>query len=250
MRKLLTHRYTGPALALAGFICLSAVQAEVVLAAAKVSNINGPIAKPAKSVPHINTVLANVEEKFATVKDISGVVHLEQMSSDGSAVQAQTTVQARLPNLLRLRFSKPEAFADTIYVLDRKENKVMQYSPITEQVIITSIDQVLSERYVPTTVEQLFSLPSPNDYDLVVLGTENNRGQNLVQISARAKADSASPTFQFWIDQGQWLVSRMKIYDANGQLLFSIDLRDVKLNQNLSETQLKKMPSGAVPVYR
>ncbi|MGI6609666.1 MAG: LolA family protein [Limnochordia bacterium] len=212
---------------------------------------------PAKSktaspqdAPSIATVLHNVEARFADVKDIAGIVDLEQFGGDGSAVQAQTTVQATLPNLLRLSFVKPETFAGTLYVLDRKTNQVMQYSPITEQVIVSSIDQALSERFVPTTVEQLFSLPSPEDYDLTVFATETSGKQKLVGISAKAKRDPESPCFHFWIDQATWMVARMHVFDVQGQPLFTIVLRDIKVNQNLAEAQLKKMPFGAITVYR
>lgn len=250
MNKAQLHRYTRHALALALLICFSAPDSTMA-ATPRVSPVPMGRATPTpKAAPSIATVLANVEQRLSGIQDISGTVDLEQVSGDGSVVQAQTTVQARLPNLMRLSFTKPEAFAGSIYVLDRKENKVMQYSPITEQVIISGIDQVLSERYVPTTVEQLFSLPSPDDYELAVLGTESSGSQDLVCVSARARADKESPIFHFWIDQQQWMVSRMKVFDAQGQLLFTIALRDMRFNRNLTDAQLRKMPPGAVPVYR
>lgn len=202
-----------------------------------------------KAAVTINTVLDKMTARFADIKDISGNVDLEQVAADGTVIKAVTSVQACLPNLLRIKFEKPETFAGSIYVIDRKANKVMTYSPITEQVIISSIDQVISERYVPTTVEQLFSLPSPNDYTLTVVGTETKGNTSLVHITAKAKKAGDNQLFHFWINQDQWLVDRMQIFD-NGKLLFTISLRDVKLNQNLSEAALKRMPAGAVSVYR
>lgn len=205
---------------------------------------------PQQDAPSIATVLHNVEARFANVRDITGIVDLEQFSSDGSVVKAQTTVQATLPNLLRLSFAKPETFAGMLYVLDRKTNQIMQYSPITEQVIVSSIDQALSERFVPTTVEQLFSLPSPDDYDLTVFATQTPDKQPLIGVMAKAKEAPDSPFFHFWIDQATWMVARMQVFEAQGQPLFSIVLRDVKVNQNLAEAQLRKMPYGAITVYR
>ena len=207
-------------------------------------------AMPPRNAPSIATILHNVENCFSEIKDITGVVDLEQYSADGSIVQVQTTVQAVLPSLLRLDFVKPETFAGTFYVLDRNTNQIMQYSPITEQVIVSSIEQTLSERFVPTTVEQLFSLPSPDDYDLTVLSTETSGKQNLVGVLAKAKNDAASPYFHFWIDQETWIVSRMHVFDAQGQPLFKIQLRDIKINRSLVEAQLKRLPAGAITVYR
>lgn len=203
-------------------------------------------AMPTRNAPSIAAILHNVENCFSEIKDLTGVVDLEQYSTDGSVVQVQTTVQAVLPSLLRLDFVKPETFAGTFYVLDRNTNQIMQYSPITEQVIVSSIEQTLSERFVPTTVEQLFSLPSPEDYNLSVLSTE----QHLVGVLAKAKNDPASPYFHFWIDQDTWIVSRMHVFEAQGQPLFTIRLRDVKINRSLVEAQLKRLPARAVTVYR
>lgn len=205
---------------------------------------------PPKDAPDIDTILASLQDRFADVKDIVGVVDLQQFSADGSIVNGQTRVQACLPNLLRLSFVKPETFAGTLYVLDRKTNQVMQYSPITDQVMVSSIDQVLSERFVPTTVEQLFSLPSTDDYDLAVFDTEKNGKQKLVGVWAQAKEDSQAPFFHFWIDEGSWIIARMHVFDAQGQRLFTMVLRDVETNQNLREAQLRRMPPGAVTVYR
>jgi outer membrane lipoprotein-sorting protein len=145
---------------------------------------------------------------------------------------------------------KPETFAGAIYVIDRKTNQVMQYSPITEQVIVSGIDQVISERFVPTTVEQLFSLPSPEDYNLTIVGTETKGNQTLINVSAKPKKNGDNTTFSFWIDQSQWFVQRMKVYGSDGKLLFTINLSDIKTNQNLTEAALKKMPPGAMTIYR
>ncbi len=193
----------------------------------------------------IDTVLTKVEERFAGMTDLSGIVDLEQYTTDGTVVAAQTTVKALFPGLLRLEFVQPETFAGSIYVIDRDKDQVMQYSPITEQVLISKVDQVISERYVPTTVEQLFSLPSPDDYDLTIIKTE----KNLVNVSARPKNNGDTASYRFWIDQNQWMVQRMQVFDGN-TLLFTITLSKIVCNSNLNATVLRKMPAGAIPVYR
>ena len=42
----------------------------------------------------------------------------------------------------------------------------------------------------------------------------------------------------------------MHVFDAQGQPLFKIQLRDIKINRSLVEAQLKRLPAGAITVYR
>jgi outer membrane lipoprotein-sorting protein len=193
----------------------------------------------------IDTIIAKVEERFTDIADLSGLVDLKQFTSDGAVVAAQTTVKAVLPGLLRLEFVNPETFAGSIYVVDRDKDQVIQYSPITEQAVISSIDQVIAERFVPTTVEQLFSLPSPDDYLLTLEGNQ----KNLLQVSARPKQKDDTFSYQFWIDQDQWMVQRMQVFDA-GTLLFEITLSNIVVNNRFNASQLRGMPAGAIVIYR
>jgi outer membrane lipoprotein-sorting protein len=228
-------------------VLLTAISCLIAVASSSTALAAVPVKPPAGSSNGItiDTILAQVEERFEDIYDLSGLVDLKQYTSDGTVVAAQTTVDALLPGLLRLEFVNPETFAGAIYVIDRDKDQVIQYSPITEQAIVSSIDQVIAERFVPTTVEQLFSLPSPDDYDLTLVGTQ----QSLLHVSARPKKADDTFSYHFWIDKEQWMVQRMQVFDA-GALLFEIMLSGIVTNSGFSATQLRSMPAGAIMIYR
>jgi len=220
------------ALALAVAIC-AALSGQAFAASATVTTL-----------PSIDSVLASIEKAFTTIKDITGSVDVDQVQVDGSVIKAKAKVEAMMLGMLRMTFLEPETFADSIFVFDKNNNIAIQYSPITEQAIYQRIEQVLTDRSIFRSVDQLFSLPSPTDYDLKVIDSEVRNGVNHLLITAKSKNGSDSMFYQFWINQQTWLVTKLTIADKNGKLTMTITLSNIKTNLNLKETTLKKMPPG------
>ncbi len=202
------------------------------------------------SLPTIEAILENIDTAFAQISDISGQVDVEQIYADGSVVQAQVKVDALLSGVLRMTFLKPDTFAGSIFIFNKKSNRAIQYSPLTEQAINQSIDQVLTDRSVFASVDQLFSLPSPDDYELTVLAVETINKVSHVVVSAQSKTDSDSWRYRFWINQQTWLASKLQITDKDNKPVMVISINGIKLNQNLKEATLNKLPAGTQYINR
>ncbi len=196
------------------------------------------------ATPTIDVILANIEAKLATVKDISATLDAEQFSQDGSVTKMRLAVRAKLPDQMRVEFLSPETLAGMLYIFDQKANQATCYTPITEQAIITPIDNLLKAVNMSTSAKDLFGLPPKDTHDLAVVETSGN----LVRVSAKPKA--GGPVLHIWVDQQQWLVSRIDVYNAGGRLEIRTTLSGIKLNQGITDAQLRKLPAGTIVVRR
>ncbi len=198
-----------------------------------------------RAIHDAQDIMERVSEALNRIQDIQARVQIVQPGQTSSLSTAVVDVKAKLPNLFRVTYIKPDAFTDMFYVIDRDNRRVDAYYPVTDTVVRQRLDKVLAERSLPVAdPQQLLQLPSPESYDLKLTGTESLDRVLHYIVEARPKAANGT-VYRFWVDGQRWLISRVEGTDERGRQLVQVRLTQVRVNQGLAENDLRRLPPGA-----
>ena len=135
-----------------------------------------------------------------------------------------------------------------------------------DQIIIVS-DGEFAWSYIPATNEvikmELPDIPEPtksdcinaigeflNSTNVTLLRVENIDGRTayLLETSSKEK-DGAYPMInrtKIWVDKETWMPLRYEMYDGDGNLTAKIEIRDLKVNSGIPDSEFKfEIPDGA-----
>lgn len=195
----------------------------------------------------LDELVERVNHSLQQIQDISFHVELTR-PLDGMLLSGTAQVAALPPHLFRISYLRPEIYQGTIIVVDQAKDEVQWYLPITEQVVHMSIDRFLAQHALPVQAEQLFQLPSPEDY--ILRTHEADPAAASMVVSARSRHDPSEAEFHFRIDLDQYLITGMTMFNSEGVVEIALDATSFRLNQGLTQAQLLRMPAGADRIYR
>lgn len=199
----------------------------------------------------LEAILQNVQASLDQTRDIEQILAMEiHQPARGTTTRAEGRVLAILPGLFRLDFLSPDMLAGISVVVDLAANEVRQFQPVTEQVIVQAWDQLARERSFELELEHWFGVPDPQRFALKRVADQQIGGTRYIVLDGTAKQPSAAARYEFLINPERWWVDGLRLFDADGQLLFSAWVTDITFNQGLGEGQLRALPPGAEVVYR
>lgn len=191
-------------------------------------------------------IAAKVQQTLRSLQDISLIAQIEQVdAAEGAPTSAEILFQAKLPDLFRLTYRRPEALAGTVQLIDRHRNEVRTYLPITETIIVQDLDEALRAQGLVVDPEQLLTLPTENGFQLSLVGSETREGVSYAIVAARRAEDPPGMSYRFWVDQALWLFTRIEVL-RDEQVFLTVRLVDIALNQGIADQTLAALPRGAV----
>lgn len=81
-----------------------------------------------------------------------------------------------------------------------------------------------------------------------LLGTENIDGKNayVLELTPSEKNESLQWKSKIWVDRENWMLLRSEIYDNKENIYLEIEIRDMKLNTGIPDSEFEfKVPDGA-----
>ena len=74
------------------------------------------------------------------------------------------------------------------------------------------------------------------EYKITLLGTEENDGKRFYIVDMLPlNPKSQYSDVMLWVEEGFWLPSKMELYESDGEVVNTIELKNVKLNKSLSD---------------
>lgn len=204
-------------------------------------------AAEAYTVEHIVEQLSNRVEQ---VQDLSATISFTRISArDGSKTEGIIRLEAVFPDVIRATFLRPELWEGALFILDAEQNTFTQYWPTTGQADLFALDEVLKEvggprALIPLTPEDLFTLPSPEEFDLEIaeIASHNEREYAVVEATPKVGGDR----YRLWVDTLDWLVTRIESIGPGGSVKDAADATGIQINQGILTSPLRALPPGSI----
>lgn len=204
-------------------------------------------AAEAYTVDHIVEQLSNRVEQ---VQDLSATISFVRISArDGSKTEGTIRLEAVFPDVIRATFLRPELWEGALFILDAEQNAFTQYWPTTGQADVFALDETLKEvggprALIPLTPEDLFTLPSPEEFDLEIVEIANHDAREFAVVEATPKV--GGDRYRLWVDTLDWLVTRIESIGPDGKVKDSADATGIKINESIPKAPLRALPPGSV----
>lgn len=220
----------------------------------------------ASELPTIESIRDQLESRLDDLKDIRTILTLKQYDPKTKAVvnEAEMELQAVLPSVARLTFRRPDILRGNVYVLDYAADEVYSYYPLFDLAECSRLDAFLETSPMQPAIDGLFSLPNGDDLGRIdVLGVEKLDGAEYVVLrvepSERVLSEGlddlledtlqsamglqvemgASDIMYVWVDLDQHFIRQMKVFNADDELVVSVEANGVSMDQGLSSSTLK-----------
>lgn len=199
----------------------------------------------------VDFIVERLNHRIEQVKDLSATISFVRVSArDGSRMEGTIRLEAVFPSVIRATFLRPELWEGALFILDAETNTFTQYWPTTGQADLFALDETLKEvggsrALVPVTPEDLFTLPSPEEFDLKIVEVRKGNGREYAVVEATAKAGAAE-RYRLWVDTLDWLVTHIETLGSDGRVKDSADATEIKINQGLPAAPLRALPPGTV----
>ena len=157
-------------------------------------------------------------------------------------------VRAIFPNLARASWIKPDILSGIFWILDTERNRFTQYQPTTGQAQHHPLSEVVSDQApIPLTPEQLFSLPSAEQFSLEVIGHSTAKDDPWAVV--RAVDNNSSKEYRVWVDLDAWMVTQMESLGPDGSLELSAQAHNIQINQGITPAELRRLPPGTQEIH-
>ncbi len=202
----------------------------------------------------VDEIFANSQAVMDKAKTMSLNMAMTQVAPDKSEMKIRATILGdRGLGIYRITMLEPAAMADQVIVIDTKAKKMRMYMPVSNQIIVRSLDEGgagAAPGGMGFDFSRLSQLPSQKDYDIKLTSVQKTSSGDVYVLSVTAKKKGAqggisTGTQKVWIRSDDWMVSKVELYDDKGQLQGTILLQDLKLNPKLTKTQLTQLPKDA-----
>lgn len=195
----------------------------------------------------LDEIANELKYRLESVSDVTAQVTFAQFSEkDGSKNEGMLKLEAIFPDLIRATWNSPEIYSGVFFILDTTKNTYTEYVPAMGEAHRLPLDQVIDQQSViQLAPEQLFSLPSADDYNLKLINSVADLPSGYVIVEAVEKIERAQ-VFTMWVDTSRWLITRIEERDKDGRLVRLAEATNIRVNQNLNENTLRLLPPGTV----
>lgn len=188
-------------------------------------------------------IVEQMQEKEASIQDYSYTMQITSYFGNQTKEIEIQTLQKK-PDKTKTVTIKPEEEAGSIavvdgefmWVYDLKTNKVIKME-MPDTPILGEID------YAGIISEFL------NKRDVSLLGMEeiDGRPTYLLETKPREKEEGLLiGRIKFWVDKETWMFLRYEMYDSNGDLSIKFEIRDLKIDQGIPDSEFVfEVPEGA-----
>lgn len=198
----------------------------------------------------VDYIVEHLNQRVEQMRDLSAVISWVRIGArDGSRTEGSVRIEAVFPHVIRATFLGPSLWEGVVYILDAEQNALTEYIPTTGQANVYALDEVLRDlggtrAIIPVSPEELFTLPSPDEFHLAVVDVKEENGREYAVVDAASKA--GAERYRLWVDTVDWIVTRIESIGSDGNLKEAADAIEVKMNQGITEAPLRALPAGAV----
>ncbi len=206
------------------------------------------------------TGLGGVSAQTATVSDILSRLDAAQKGArdisfrvsgtanlQGGAQKVDLSVQT-IPasGLARLVFAAPDALADNIVVVDRKE--VRNYLYLTNQVTVTSLSRsAAGAGMTGLDLTQIGNFSTfLKTYDVKLVSTSGAAGSRLYGLEGVPRQAGVNENkARIYISEAGWRPTRVQLLGAADKVTADLNISSYKLNAGLTSARLRTLPKDA-----
>ena len=206
---------------------------------------------PGEAAPSVEALLAEAQDKWQELVDISLFLSVRQYDGQGSLTgELSGRVWASRPyRIMRLEVVEPDILEDQVFVLNEVEQTLKIYMPVTEQILVRNLEQVSQEQGLDVDFERLTKLPSQDNFNIELIRTEKagESNQYVLRVEGRegTPGEEVPGVQYFWVDAVDLLPRRIEAYGEDGCLLGVLTIGDVAINPNLALEDLTYLPEDA-----
>lgn len=216
-------------------------------------------------------ILGRARASLEAVRDAQARIEAESLDARGRRVRSVLVAwMLRSPAILRVEVLEPSMLAQQVYVIDRQQQTMKVYLPVTHQVVVQNLAQAMENSQLPMAVELdqvLGMLAKLDDRRVTLRGTERQDGRphhvlefSTADLVGPQAAPSLNPSppgqaasrlppqasfVRVWVDGSTWLPDRVVAYESSGHAIASVELTEVTINTGLQAQQLRRLPDDA-----
>ncbi|NLN17475.1 MAG: outer membrane lipoprotein-sorting protein [Firmicutes bacterium] len=206
---------------------------------------------PGKAALSVEALLAEAQDKWQELVDISLFLSVRQYDGQGSLTgELSGWVWASQPyRVMRLEVTEPDILEDQVFVLNEVEQTLRIYMPVTEQVLVRNLGEISREQGLDVDFERLTKLPSQENFDVELVRTEKvgEAEQYVLRVQGRegTPGEQVPGVQYFWVDTVDLLPRRIEAYGEDDCLLGVLTISDVVVNPSLALEDLVYLPEDA-----
>lgn len=228
------------------------------------------------AAPTPGEVQQRLVARLESLRDLQAVVSLKAFdAATGTAVNdAEVELLAVLPSVVRVNVRLPELFRGDAFVLDQAANEGYTYSAVHDLAQCQRLDQFYANLRLPRlpNLEDLFMIPNGGTWtDIETVGWDTLDGGEVLVLRVRPSERAEEvleeglgdieeslrdaglavdvdleDVLYIWVDLELEIIRQMKVFNADGALLVSVEAKDIRLDQGLSVSSLKSFRGAEI----
>ncbi|MBC7320062.1 outer membrane lipoprotein-sorting protein, partial [bacterium] len=199
----------------------------------------------------IDKITNRTKEVKDSYIDIRMSMSITGMSS-GSTQTTKLTYRLKIesitnPVVVRITYLEPDTFKGTVMLVDNEKHLLSMYSPITNQVVQSKIEQ--GKTNIPnmdlTNPTSIFK-DLEKTYDLAVEEKKVDK-KDVYVLTATLKENQKGDFGRgiFYLEKSSLNPIKIELFDTKGQSIGTIDILDIKYNIGLKVATLRSFPKDA-----
>ncbi len=189
-------------------------------------------------------IAEQMQEKESSIQDYSYTMHMTSHFGEQTQ-ESEVLILQKKPDRMKTVAINPEEEAGTMVV---SEGEVMwTYDPKTNTVMKMEMPDtpVLGEMDYAGIIGEFL-----NETDVSLLGMEEIDGRSAYLLETSPKGDGEGiqlvDGMKLWVDKETWMPLRYEMYDSDGSLMIELEIRDLKVNQGIPDSEFVfEVPEGA-----
>ena len=188
-------------------------------------------------------IVEQMQEKEASIQDYSYTMQITSYFGNQTKEIEIQTLQKK-PDKTKTVSIKPEEEAGSIAVVDGEF--MWNYDPKTNTVIKMKMPDtpILGEIDYTGIIGDFL-----NETDVSLLGMEKIDGRSTYLLETKTKEEGEGlliDRMKLWVDKETWMPLRYEMYDSSGDLRMELEIRDLKVNQGIPDSEFVfEVPEGA-----
>ena len=196
--------------------------------------------------PSAEEIVSNMQMEMDSLEDYSFTMYVNSTSRQQNPEVHE--IIWKKPDLMKMTILSPDKDTEVIMVSDGDFQWI--YSSESKTVFKTEVSDNFDglKLFGPNVYAEFLNGIILNGKLPSLLGAENIDGKNVyvLELTPSEKNESFQWKSKIWVDGENWMLIRCELYDNEGNLYLEIEIRDVKLNTGIPDSEFEfKVPEGA-----
>ena len=196
--------------------------------------------------PSAEEIVSNMQMEMDSLEDYSFTMYVNSTSREQNPEIHE--IIWKKPDLMKMTILSPDKDTEVIMVSDGDFQRI--YSSESKTVFKTEVSDNFDglKLFEPNVYAEFLNGIILNGKLLSLLRTENIDGKNayVLELTPSGKNESFQWKSKIWVDGENWMLIRCELYDNEGNPYLDIEIRDVKLNTGIPDSEFEfKVPDGA-----